>query len=64
MGELCYIWLSKIKLFSRAEHSPAILRLRTARISEKVRVGFFAVKKCDRLIASNARSDILGKNCT
>ena len=26
--------------------------------------GIFAVKKCDRLIASNARSDILGKNCT
>ena len=50
------------QLLSRAEHSPAFLRLRTARISEKVRVGFLPLKKDDRLIASNARSDLLGKN--
>jgi hypothetical protein len=27
MGGFCYIWLSKIKLFSRAEHSPAHRRV-------------------------------------
>ena len=36
--------LQKIKHTSRAEHSPAILRLRTARISENERVGFLPLK--------------------
>ena len=58
---LLIIVLQKINSLRGLRSCRAPLSSHCANFGKSERV-IFAVKKCDRLIASNARSDILGKN--
>jgi hypothetical protein len=60
---LLIVVLQKINTLRGLRSCRAPLSSHCANFGKSERV-IFAVKKCDRLIASNARSDILGKNHT